>query len=94
MEPVIRRSALTQASVMMEDPLLHNIFIESGALPLLINILHDALIEKKYNDYPDSVIPIISILRNICLYQPSVRQELGQNMDILFNIIRSTISYL
>lgn len=41
-------------------------------------------------NYPDSVIPIISILKQLALFESSVRYELSIQIDILFNIIRST----
>lgn len=40
-------------------------------------------------NYPDSVIPIISILKQLASFEYSVRYELSIQIDILFNIIRS-----
>ncbi|KAJ8927426.1 hypothetical protein NQ314_020096, partial [Rhamnusium bicolor] len=74
-EPVLRRSALNQVSVMMEDPLLHQIFLDANGIELVTDVMKTALTEQDYRDYPDSIIPIASILKNICLYHSSIRGE-------------------
>ncbi|RZC42072.1 rotatin [Asbolus verrucosus] len=88
-EPVIRRSALTQTSVMMEDSIMHATFLEKSGLEIVLNILKSALIEKNFNDYPDSVIPTINILKNICLFQSSARQSLCMDTEVYYNVLRS-----
>lgn len=87
-EPVIRRSALTQVSVMMEDYLLHSVFIQNKGVQLVLNVIRIALTEMDYSEYPDSVIPAVSILKNICLYSASVRQELSNNKEVFYLILR------
>lgn len=92
-EPVIRRSAITQVSVMMEDPSLHITFMEHGGVDTVLNVIKSALIENNYNDYPDSVIPAICVLKNVCLHCPSLRQELANDVDILYYVLRSLFMY-
>ncbi|CAH1953846.1 unnamed protein product [Acanthoscelides obtectus] len=87
-EPVIRRSALNQVSVMLEDPLLHQIFLNSNGLEIIIEIMKTALTDNDYRDYPDSIIPIISVLKNLCLYHESVREEIGNNIDVFYCVLR------
>ncbi|CAG9862356.1 unnamed protein product [Phyllotreta striolata] len=87
-EPVIKRSALNQISVMMEDTLLHQIFLDAGGVKLVVNIMKSALTEKDYNDYPDSFVPVVSILKNLCLYHNNVREELSGNEEVLYFILR------
>jgi hypothetical protein len=43
-EPVVRRSALTQASVMLEDSSLHDQFLEQDGINLILDILNKALV--------------------------------------------------
>lgn len=45
-------------------------------------------------NYPDSVIPIISILKQLAFFECTVRYELSIQIDILFNIIRSMYTLL
>lgn len=92
-EPVIRRSAITQVSVMMEDPLLHLTFVENGGIKTILSILRSALTENSYRDYPDSVVPAICVLKNICLHCPSMRQELSNDIEVLYFVIRSLFMY-
>ncbi|XP_044758408.1 rotatin [Coccinella septempunctata] len=87
-EPGIRRSALTQISVMMEDYLLHDIFIEKGGVETIMKIMNNALIEEDYTNYADSVIPSVSILKSICLYDSKVRYELSHNLNLFYFILR------
>nr|CAI5848647.1 unnamed protein product [Callosobruchus analis] len=87
-EPVIRRSALNQVSVMLEDPLLHQIFLDSNGLKIVIDIMKTALTDNDYRDYPDSIIPLISILKSLCLYHGGVREELGTSIDVFFGVLR------
>ncbi|GAB1865817.1 Rotatin [Camponotus japonicus] len=88
-DPKIRKSALVQISVMLSDTSLHKLFINQGGLPLILDIFSKALIEKDYINYPDSVIPIISILKLLVFFECSVRHELSISTTVLFNIIRS-----
>lgn len=46
-------------------------------------------VEKDYYNYPDSVIPILTILRLICSSESSVRRELSTRIDLYSNILRS-----
>jgi hypothetical protein len=43
-EPTVRRSALTQVSVMLEDRTLHDQFLEQDGVNLILDILHKALV--------------------------------------------------
>lgn len=87
-EPAIRRSALTQVSVMLEDHSLHPAFLEQNGLKLVLDILQNSLNVHQYHNYPDSVIPAISILKNICLHNAVIRQALALDIDLVFNLLR------
>ncbi|KRT81126.1 hypothetical protein AMK59_5745, partial [Oryctes borbonicus] len=87
-EPVIRRSALTQISVMLEDPILHNIFLQKNGVKTIIDVMKCALDDSDYKDYPDSVIPAACILKNICLYNLGIRQELSTNLNLYYLLLR------
>ncbi|KAJ8948142.1 hypothetical protein NQ318_009229 [Aromia moschata] len=87
-EPVLRRSALNQVSVMVEDPLLHQTFLDSNGIELVTGIMKTALTEQDYRDYPDSVVPIVSILKNLCLYHSNVREQLSINAEVFYCILR------
>lgn len=88
-DPKIRKSALVQISVMLSDTSLHKLFINQGGLPLILDIFNKALIEKDYVNYPDSVIPIIGILKLLAFFECTIRHELSLNIDVFFNIVRS-----
>lgn len=90
-EPVIRRSALTQIGVMVEDHLLHRTFLENDGLRILLHVMRSALTEKNYEDYPDSIIPAVGILKYLCLYNASVRHELSCNLDVYCFVLRGII---
>lgn len=90
-EPVVRRSALTQINVMMEDHLLHPVFLKDNGLLIILKIMRGALIEHDYRYYPDSIIPAISILKNICVYNASVRQELSNNIEVYYLTLRGLL---
>ncbi|KAL6436580.1 hypothetical protein ACFW04_004801 [Cataglyphis niger] len=88
-DPKIRKSALVQINVMLSDTSLHKLFINQGGLSLILDIFNKALIEKDYINYPDSVIPIISILKLLAFTECSTRHELSISTNVFFNIIRS-----
>ncbi|KAK5645259.1 hypothetical protein RI129_006559 [Pyrocoelia pectoralis] len=87
-EPTIRRSALTQTSVMLEDPHLHYAFLESNGIQIVLNAIENALTEVAYKDYVDCIIPSMSVLKYICLHSSSARLELCNNFDLYCNILR------
>ncbi|XP_074031734.1 rotatin homolog anastral spindle 3 isoform X2 [Leptinotarsa decemlineata] len=92
-EPVIRRSALNQISVMMEDPLLHQILLDANGIGILNEMMKSALTESDYRNYPDSIIPIVSIFKNICFYHGNVREELSLDTDVIYCILRGLFLY-
>ncbi|KAK6637908.1 hypothetical protein RUM44_008330 [Polyplax serrata] len=89
LEPNLRRSVLSQLNIMLEDVLLHPTFLEQSGLKLILNILDKSLVENEYHNYPDSVIPVIEILRQICLYNVFVSQELSSQIGVFYNVLRS-----
>ncbi|XP_006614220.1 rotatin isoform X1 [Apis dorsata] len=88
-DPKIRKSALVQISVMLTDSSLHKLFITENGLSLILKIFNSALVEKEYNNYPDSVIPIITILKLLAFSESSIRQDLSTRINVFSNIIRS-----
>ncbi|XP_020290276.1 rotatin isoform X2 [Pseudomyrmex gracilis] len=88
-DPKIRKNELVQISVMLSDHSLHNLFLSKNGLPLILDIFNKALIEKECENYPDSVIPIINILKQLVFFNNSVRHELSVNIDVLLNVVRS-----
>ncbi|XP_012272783.1 rotatin isoform X2 [Orussus abietinus] len=92
-EPKMRKSALVQISVMLTDTSLHKLFITENGLALILKIFSKALMEKEYSDYPDSVIPIIRILKLITSTDTGTRLELSNRIDVFLNILRSLFLY-
>ncbi|KAL7292988.1 hypothetical protein TKK_0013438 [Trichogramma kaykai] len=92
-EPTVRKSALVQISVMLSDSSLHKPFIAENGISLVSDIFTKALIEKDYANYPDSVISIITILKNLASSENSVRVELSNCIEIFYNILRSLFLY-
>lgn len=77
----------------MEDVLLHRVFLNSDGLAIVTSIFETALTEKDYSDYPDAVIPIISILKNLCFHQQPIRDELSNNVEIFYWILRGLFMF-
>ncbi|XP_014215575.1 rotatin [Copidosoma floridanum] len=88
-EPKVRKSALVQISVLVTDQSLHKVFITENGLKIILDIFSKALIEREFSDYPDSVIPIITILKHLVSSENSVRIELSNRIDVYNNILRS-----
>ncbi|XP_043681789.1 rotatin isoform X1 [Vespula pensylvanica] len=88
-DPKMRKSALVQINVMLTDMSLHKLFLNENGLFLILQAFNSALIENDYKNYPDSVIPILAILKLIVASESSVRHELSTNIDVFINIIRS-----
>lgn len=89
-EPVIRRSALTQISVMLEDPMLHQTFLDNNGVETVKVVMKSALSERDYRDYPDSVIGAIATLKSLCIYNPRLRHELSSETDVYHGALRGT----
>ena len=53
-----------------------------------MNKLMNSQIEREYGNYPDSAIPIITILKLLATSQPSVRHELSNRADLISNVLR------
>ncbi|XP_015602257.1 rotatin isoform X2 [Cephus cinctus] len=88
-EPKMRKSALVQISVMLTDTSLHKLFVSENGLPLILKIFTSALVEKEYANYPDSVTPILTILKLISSTDNIVRHDLSIRIDVFLNILRS-----
>ncbi|XP_043271648.1 rotatin [Venturia canescens] len=88
-EPKVRKSALVQLSVMLTDTCLHKLFIREHGLPLVLDIMNKSLIEREFGNYPDSVIPLLAILKALAMTQSSVRHDLSTRPEVYSNILRS-----
>ncbi|XP_063972672.1 rotatin [Diachasmimorpha longicaudata] len=88
-EPKVRKSALIQVSVMLTDTSLHKIFIKEKGLETILEIFERSLLENDFENYPDSVVPIVSILKLITSTQLSVRHQLSNDINIFTNVLRS-----
>ncbi|XP_011308952.1 rotatin [Fopius arisanus] len=86
-EPKVRKSALIQVSVMLTDSSLHRVFLKEKGLEILLEILERSLMEKDFENYPDSVVPIVTILRILSSTQGTVRHQLNDT-NVLINILR------
>ncbi|XP_076279078.1 rotatin homolog anastral spindle 3 isoform X3 [Lasioglossum baleicum] len=89
LDPKMRKSALVQISVMLSDTSLHKLFIHENGLTLILKIFNSALVEKDYIHYPDSVVPIITILDLLAITESTIRHDLSTRINVLSNIIRS-----
>lgn len=87
-EPTIRRSALSQLSVLLEDHLMHEVFLSEGGVALLIALMQAALNEGDSSVCPDSVVAVVGALRSLALYHPSVRAQLGADSRALSLLLR------
>lgn len=87
-DPKTRKSGCVQLSVMLEEANLHAGFLEQGGLKIILDILRNAIDEKQFADYPDSVIPVVKILKNLCLYNSAIRMELSSMVEIYLLITR------
>ncbi|KAK0170662.1 hypothetical protein PV328_008487 [Microctonus aethiopoides] len=92
-EPKVRKSALVQISVMLSDTSLHKLFLSENGLTIILDIFDKSLIEKDYQNYPDSVIPIITIIKLIVSTQCTLRHELSNRADVFMNILRSVFLF-
>lgn len=92
-EPSVRRSALSQISVMLEDCDLHASFLEQGGLELVLEILENCLIEKEFHNYPDSVLPIVNILKSLAIYSTMIRQELSGRIEVFYSVLRGLLLF-
>lgn len=68
---------------------MHATFLANDGLEVVSSVMESALVEKNFNDYPDSVIPAISILKSVCLFQASARQTLCNDEQVYYNVLRS-----
>ncbi|XP_039292555.1 rotatin [Nilaparvata lugens] len=86
----VHDAALTQLSVMTDDPYLHEIFLENGGLDTvlrLMNSLDGSKEEKKI------LLPAIAILKNITRHCSKIRLQLCQNSKLLKTIIKGLFKF-
>lgn len=68
--------------------MMHNIFLQKKGIDTILNVMRSGLDDSDYKDYPDSIIPATSILKSLCLYNVTVRQELSINLDLYYLLLR------
>lgn len=73
---------------MLEDPLLHDTFVTSNGVDIVLGVIQSAFKEDEFQTYPDLVIPAISVLKNICLHGAAVPTLLSGDVDVYFWILR------
>ncbi|XP_063216459.1 rotatin isoform X3 [Bacillus rossius redtenbacheri] len=92
-EPAVRRSALTQAAVMLRDPRLHAVFLQQEGLPLVLQLLRSALSRNDCTNSSESLVPIISILRSLAHHNSTVRQELALLESVFDCVLRAGLMF-
>ena len=85
----IKRSLLNQLKYHLDNNFLHDVFLQFDGLQILLTIFNESLIESDYNTYPDSVICVISCLRKLAVFHDTVRQQLSDNLDSFYGLLRS-----
>lgn len=76
---------------MMEDPIMHNTFLQKDGVKTIVDVMRSALDDSDYRDYPDSIVPAASILKSICLFNARIRQELSMNLELYYLVLRGII---
>lgn len=93
LDPRMLISALTQIAAIVEDPRHHETFLSRAGLSLSVDFLHAALLEKRYDVYPEVAVPIISILKSISLHHSISRHQLSKNINIFYGIVRGLLMF-
>ncbi|XP_054257424.1 uncharacterized protein LOC128982487 [Macrosteles quadrilineatus] len=86
-EARVRQSAITQLSVMTEDPRLHQVFIDNRGVELFISILQQVMGEIN-EDTGCSAIPIVATLKNLARHNSTIRQSLSQHEQFILHLIK------
>lgn len=68
--------------------MLHDTFLQRNGLNTIVSVMKTALDDSDYADYPDSIIPAASILKNVCLTNATIRQELSTNLEVYYLLLR------
>uniref|UniRef100_A0A0A1XSP2 23S rRNA (Guanosine-2'-O-)-methyltransferase RlmB n=2 Tax=Zeugodacus cucurbitae TaxID=28588 RepID=A0A0A1XSP2_ZEUCU len=92
-EPVIRKTTLMQLNVMCQQWQSLATFCEESAHYLILQVLENSLLVASYEDYTGAVIPAISILCKVLLYDASLRCELSDTPNIYILLLRALALY-
>lgn len=93
LEPRMLLSAVTQLAAMLEDPRHHETFLSRAGLSLSIEYLHAAVFDKRFEVYPEVVVPVVSILRSLSLHNSVTRHQLSKNISIFYSVLRGLIMF-
>ncbi|XP_026494839.2 rotatin-like [Vanessa tameamea] len=85
LEPSLRRSTLQQLAVMMRQQELHETFLQSDGLNLVVSLLRLSLMVDDYLAFPECAISCVSILNSICFVS---RHNLVKISDLPLLLIR------
>ncbi|KAL0842160.1 hypothetical protein ABMA28_014333 [Loxostege sticticalis] len=85
LEPSLRRSTLQQLAVMMRQQELHDAFLHTDGLKVVVAILRMSLMVDDYLAFPECAISCVSILNSVCF---ASRHSLAKITDLPTLLIR------
>lgn len=92
-DPKLGKSTLLQLSVVLSDSSLHRHFLREDGLTLVTGLLDSCLSERDCNNYADSSITIVTILKTLSMASAALRGELSSRLDVLTNVLRTLFQY-
>lgn len=92
-EPSICRTTIIQLKIMLQDPKISEYFCQLNGLSTIIRIFDETLRNRIDTKCKDIILPIVSILSQLCLQMSAIRETLSNDLNIYDLILRSLFLY-
>ncbi|XP_064598734.1 rotatin-like [Liolophura sinensis] len=95
-EPSVRKSAIEQLSIILQDSCLHSSFVKDGGVEKVLEVLHRGVqkaTEGSQENFTVYVPACLKILRHIAHHSSSLRHRLAHDSALYHSLLRGALLY-
>ena len=86
----VRKSAFDQVAILLQDPAIHEHFLERKGIEYVVKFLNAALEKANEKTIEHQYLPsVVSILRNLFFWHSKTRHRYSHDSHMLFSLVRS-----
>ncbi|KAK4008958.1 uncharacterized protein LOC116923613 [Daphnia magna] len=82
---------LTKLAIILEDKDLHQIFLDNGGIPILVDFLHKSLVVSENEPFLSVMLAIVKTFLFVAHMNPAAKNALAWDNDFMMDLLRATM---
>lgn len=79
---------LTKLAIILEDKDLHQIFLDNGGIPILVDFLHKSLVVSENEPFLSVMLAIVKTFLFVAHMNPAAKNALAWDNDFMMDLLR------